>query len=561
MHASGRTASGIFDRGPIGRPGQQVERSTSRGRRWRHLAVWTSSATILFICYLRVSATVPVNSDGASNALQAWDILHGNLLLHGWWLSDVSFYTTELPQYAFLELIFGLHSNVVHVAGAMTYTLVLLLAALLAKGKEQGVAEIAAVLTTVAIMIAPQLGPGAFILLLSPDHVGSAVPVLVAFLVIDRAPHRWYVPAVVGALLAWTLVADQVVLVTGVLPLLAVCSTRVYKAVVRQRHPWTSQWFLLSLGGAALASVAVAWVVQVILQAKGGYQITSLTSTSLPATSLHLSAKAALIHQSSAHQYLQRIPGLISADIQAVLLLFGADFLGQPTGTLTGIAVFHLAGLALAAIGLWIGSRRWLRTPDLVTAVLVAGVLINGAAYVLRTHSADVFGARDMAALLPFCAVLAGRLLGVRMRSSRWRAVSVIVLACYLGALGYAVSRPPVAAADQHLADWLRSRHLSSGLAAYWQADGTTLASDGRIQVSPVCAVGRTFSAEQWESNTIWYNRHSRRANFLIVGGKASCNSATAAEARLAFGRPAGSYQVGPYTILVWKQNLLASLR
>ena len=60
---------------------------------------------------------MPVNSDGANDALQAWDMLHGNVLLHGWWLGDVSFYTTELPQYALLELAFGLHSSVVHVAG------------------------------------------------------------------------------------------------------------------------------------------------------------------------------------------------------------------------------------------------------------------------------------------------------------------------------------------------------------------------------------------------------------------------------------------------------------
>jgi len=51
---------------------------------------------------------VPVNSDGASNALQAWAMLHGNPLLRGWQLSDVSFYTTELPQYAALEAIRGL---------------------------------------------------------------------------------------------------------------------------------------------------------------------------------------------------------------------------------------------------------------------------------------------------------------------------------------------------------------------------------------------------------------------------------------------------------------------
>src|SRR5271154_4352501 len=57
-------------------------------------------AAILFFCYWRQSLSSPLSSDGAGNALQAWDILHGNLLLHHWWVSDVSFYTTELPQYA-----------------------------------------------------------------------------------------------------------------------------------------------------------------------------------------------------------------------------------------------------------------------------------------------------------------------------------------------------------------------------------------------------------------------------------------------------------------------------
>ena len=47
-----------------------------------------------FACYLRLARTRAVNSDGAGNALQAWDMLHGNLPLHGWSLSDVSFYTT-----------------------------------------------------------------------------------------------------------------------------------------------------------------------------------------------------------------------------------------------------------------------------------------------------------------------------------------------------------------------------------------------------------------------------------------------------------------------------------
>ena len=46
-------------------------------------------------------------------------------------------------------------------------------------------------------MLAPQLSATS-IVLLSPDHTGTAVPLLVIWLLIDRAPKRWYVPVLVG---------------------------------------------------------------------------------------------------------------------------------------------------------------------------------------------------------------------------------------------------------------------------------------------------------------------------------------------------------------------------
>ena len=76
-------------------------------------AVGTLGVIASFACCLRLARTRAVNSDGAGNALQAWDMLHGNLLLHGWSLSDVSFYTTELPEYMAVELVRGLHADVV----------------------------------------------------------------------------------------------------------------------------------------------------------------------------------------------------------------------------------------------------------------------------------------------------------------------------------------------------------------------------------------------------------------------------------------------------------------
>jgi hypothetical protein len=542
MPTSGGTAPGLADPASAGQLGGHLDGAAFRSRweRPRHLLAWSAAAAVLFACYLRLSGTVPVNSDGASIALQASDMLHGNLLLHGWWLSDVSFFTTELPQYALLELAFGLHPGVVHVAGAMTYTLVVLLAALLAKGKARGAAGTGRALIAAGIMLAPQLGGGAFILLLSPDHVGSTVPVLAAFLILDRAPRRWYVPVSVAALLAAGLLADRVVLVTGVLPLGVVWWARTYLGAARQRRPGGPQWHQLSLGAAALASAAAAWLAQVALHAAGGYQLARLGRLStLPVS---------------------QIPGVLYADAQAVLLLFGGDFLAQPTGLLTGMALVHLAGAALAGWAVWTGARRWLREPDLITATLVAAVFINVVAYLVLIHNGVIFGAREIVAVLPFSAVLAGRLLGARLARPRPRSLALLLLACYLACLGYAVAQPPVPAADQQLADWLAARHLRSGLAAYWQASRTTLASGGRIQVSPVCATKNRFSVEKWESKASWYDPRIQDARFLILG-QATCNYATAAQARSAFGHPAGTYQVGPYTVLVWPRNLLSLVR
>ena len=104
-------------------------------RRWLAAAGWAAAALLVFAVYLRVSQTEPGDSYGAVFTLQAWDMLHGNLLLHGWWLSDVSFYTTELPEYLLVELVLGRSPDVVHVAGAITFTLVLLLAMALAQGR------------------------------------------------------------------------------------------------------------------------------------------------------------------------------------------------------------------------------------------------------------------------------------------------------------------------------------------------------------------------------------------------------------------------------------------
>ena len=175
-----------------------------RLRPWAVTAVWVLGVIAAFASYLQLARTRAVNSDGAGQALQAWDMLHGNLLLHGWSLGDVSYYTTEVPAvHAGGVPARAERRTSVHVAAAMTYTLATLLAALLAKGNSTGRQALVRVLIAVGIMLAPQLASGVNILLSSPDHIGTSVPVMVAWLILDRARPRWYVPVIVGVLLGW----------------------------------------------------------------------------------------------------------------------------------------------------------------------------------------------------------------------------------------------------------------------------------------------------------------------------------------------------------------------
>ena len=567
----------------------------SRGRAARisRALAWPAAAAFLFACYLRVSWTQPVNSDGAANALQAWDMLHGNLLLHGWSLSDVSFYTTELPQYALLELGLGLGPGVVHVAAAMTYTLVVLLTALLGAGpggrppgpapagRADGAAprRLGRAVIAAGIMLAPQPGNGAYVLLLSPDHLGSTVPVLAAFVLLDRVspggdppePPRllasWRQPpgtpcafagsagtrlrrapprqriapvALAAVLLTLGLVADPVVAYTGVVPLLVACAVRSYQGAIMRQQPWASQRYPLVVGAAAVGSAGGAALISHGLRALGGYQVSPVHPwfATTAALSRHLPTAA-----------------------EGTAVLFGADFSGQPAALAAGLALVHLAGLAAAGYAVWLGLRRYGRLPDLVTLTLVTAVLLNLAGFVLSTRVTDARSAREMVAVLPFGAALAGRLLGENLTAPRLRPVVAAVLACYLVSLGYAMAQPAVPAAGQRLADWLAARRLGSGLAPYWQADVITLASHGAAAVRPVCVTGRQVTAEHWESRADWYRPRRGRATFLIVGGSAACNHVTAAQARSAFGRPAHSYRVDGYTVLVWPRNLLTVVR
>jgi hypothetical protein len=499
--------------------------------------------------------------------------------LPGWTVSDVSFYLTELPQYALIEAVRGLSPDVVHVAGAMTYVLVLLLAAWLAKGGASGRAALGRLLVVAFIMLAPAAGAD-YTLLMSPDHYGSAVPVLLAWLAVDRLPDaegraRWYRPIAVGLLLTWGQVSDSLILVTGVVPIVVAAGSRAgVRFWRREAGGGGDAW----LAAAAIISTGLARAVMALIRAAGGYQEQPVGTT--------FSGLGALPHH-------------LALTGQGLLTLFGADFFSPQSGPDVAFAALHLVGVAAVAVALVLALAQLGRGRDLVVPGLAVAIVFNIVTFVPSLFVQDLKSAREISAVLPFGAVLAARLLithrspvspaahsrpvspatspaahpspvsPVTKTSHATSAprVAVATLAAgvlvFAAELGYQAAQPSAPAQNQSLADWLVARHLTAGLAPdYWVANATTVASGGRVTIRQVAQSGQTlYFPQPRELNSGWYTPARHDPRFVAVDLSRPNAAAYLAAAAHTFGAPTQTLHPAGYTVLVWPVNLLTKLQ
>jgi hypothetical protein len=403
------------------------------------VAAYLLAGLALCAVYARLSQTYTLNSDSANILLMGSDLLHGNLLLHSWYMSDVSFYPTELPQYALLESFLGLRAETAHIAAGMTYALALLFAVMLARSGSSGRQRLIRTLIAAGIMLAPQLGLGVFAMDLSVGHIGTAVPLLLIWLLLDRADRsaaRWYVPVLVAVLLAWVQVADPIVYVVGIGPLGIVCAARVIRGWLKAEGSWwrrlTAQWYDLMLGAASVAAAGLAWIANNVLSALGGYTVNRLPFYLTPWSDLHYNWPAGW----------------------KVLEVFGANYTGL-SGIPLVLAFLHLASVALVVWALARVAWRFFGV-SLVDQILALAIVLNIVLYLLTNASDEA--AHEVAIIVPFGAALAARVVAGtrgwapveqpvchlarhRVRRARPSRVARLVRAARLDALVRCVSR------------------------------------------------------------------------------------------------------------------------
>ena len=292
---------------------------------------------------------------------------------------------------------------------------------------------------------------------------------------------------------------------------------------------------------------------------------------------------------------------------QSVLALFGADYAGVTGGVNVAFAFAHLAGVAIVATGLVAGAWRLIRPRlatgafpgasadtavaraasdvarppgDLITGVLVFGILANFAAFFVTIKIDGVFAAHEIGPVLALGAALAGRMLGEPLlragRGLSWRRrrgrpgqdsprpgrrgpvlVLAAGLAAYVLMLAAAATYAQAVPEDVGLAAWLARHDLRSGLSPYWEEAPSRWTPPDRSPCCRWCPLAGRTRAEQRETDVALGDPKGHTANFMIL---TSTEKVSGKSVLATFGLPARIYHYAGDAILVWRKNLIPQL-
>lgn len=524
---------------------------------WWAAAAWIGGAIALFAVLLRISNSFPMDSDAANNALQAWDMLHGNVLLHGWIIGDATYYTFELPLYVLVESLFGLHAVVAHIVSALVYVILAASAIAVARIGSRGPSAWIRAGVVVTILAAPLLtSPGVSVALEKPDHTGTAAITLLCFLIVDRLSGRMWMPVLLCVILTLGQVGDATVLYVTVPAIVVVSLYRIiFRRIVWRRGVKLQDRFrlpdTLTLVAAGLSVPLADWAYSG-LQHLGGYS---------------------MIPPKNGFASWSQIGSNFALTGHGLRYLFGAFTRTCPVPPRGCGTTFHMAGAPLGIIGAGFGwvciaaglfgfgkvVWRWHRASR-ADQLLCVAIVANIAAYVFSSIPVPS-NFRELIGVVPCSAVLAARaLVPERIQGVlRARVMAAVAAIAVVLPLAGAATVPTGVGTEVPLAAWLEAHHLKYGIGAYWNASAVTLQSGGQVAVRAV--KDRTFGivGYPWETKESWYDPRQNYANFVIADSvkQVSNTNVPASVFEKYFGRPVAIDHVANRLVLIYHKNLL----
>ncbi len=502
-----------------------------------HRLIWIAFALCVFVV-LGVTSyhTVGGNSDGATVVLEGQSLAQGHLLLHGWILSQDSFWSVDALFYGLFVFIFGVHGWMIHVVPAFIATLIVLVAGHLATVHNADAPPRIARVVVILGLVFPVAAWAQFYLA-GPYHLGTTLYCLMAFaLVVGEARPIRYLGATV--LLSAGVLGDLQTLSLGVVPIALAGLVTIMR-----------RWSLRAGAGriaVAGAAVILALCTRAVAAALGAFTFAPPRTPNTLALSLSnvlpgLHYAVNLLGAGTGPFGRSPIPALLDPARFAVALCVASTTLYALVALLRGLVTQPPQ----------FDDRHW-ELDDL----LILGVLGSLGTYAYLATAGSSAEARYLSSGVIFAITLCARVLSrpVAIRPHLHRVLGVIGLLIALSIVaggGYTISEDPPPQQANALIALLRLHHLTDGLGGYWSASITTVLSDDQIRVRPVIT-GPTGSIERYARQSLggWYE--NRSTNFLVYNADVAVDSITRASARATFGPARHVYALGSYRVLVY---------
>jgi hypothetical protein len=503
-----------------------TRQSGTSGKRTVSEIVPLGSAVFLsFAACFMFRLTYHVNSDASIGAIMGQDIASGNILLHNWFLSTQSYFTTD---YLLSGLLYLLTGNL-RLTGHFTAILIIILAFIGSAALWKRMARDAGSLQSLCIPFALFL---IFLVALrntvfnSPVHLATiAWCLLAAHFYFSKATARNNLLFVLFAALA--LIGDMYAAAYLILPLAAESVLYMLSTRKPDRH------VLLILPACLLA-----WVVQWLL---GKYGFT------LPG-----------IHSGLAN--LEDIPARMALFGSCLLNLFGAWFLEDGLSLQQQLVRLAFSVVPVACLA---AHMAYVRSQTRVARFLCLSSAALSLAFIVSDIPLAIHTSRYL--LGPACngVILLSALAARRLHSPDILRVNLFALALsvlFLSAVS--LQAPQKGKTDTlALAAALVDKKLQSGYAAYWSSYATVYAADGKVFIAAIAYGGTAgYTPLYWLCKTDWYHRP---ANFVVWDMQEPENQSGMNEQRLhtAFGNAKEEFIVNDrFKVFVYDYDLSKKL-
>ena len=436
-----------------------------------------SAVYLLFVA--KSIMKLPLNSDQAGMLLYSEDILSGNILLSGWYLTGLTFITTDLPFFLLGTAVFGVSLKAYHLAVFLMYTCLLLSALPLVffgvKDKK----------ISFLYLLAIGLFPTGYALSNTFVHTGVFILMFLSAFVVYRfneKPSVWKL-ILLGLLTALSVAGDHMGLILITLPLLVLCIFKKFKKNI-------------SVFVSVVSGTIVGFLIEFSYLRFGGAVLNNLSRTSF--------TEAGLLKYN------------IQSYIEYFLKLTGGHFFEKEAFTLQTLLFAIKIIIALVGIYVVFKSLKGLFTKketDIPNCMLSVGFVSVSLLLWLGNFSIDITAGRYISYLPLFLAVLLSRADFKYSISSKALLcfVSVIVLAFSIRGT---VNTEPYNRYSE-LAGYLENENLTNGYGAFWDSHVLTGYSEGRIQVLPVKNTENGVAPRLWFSKAEPY--YKQKNTFFVL--------------------------------------------